>query len=397
MEKQNTTKEKDDISFLIKKLLKAIYINDFIKDKDIEAKIEKLKKITKPELTKIIEQIIKNDIIRKIINEKNSNEIIKKIKTEIQNINKKYKFRLEEIINEEKINEEELENAIKLTKSINDFYNYQDEKKQKQELDTEIKTIDELIKIERYLNIKFEQSLSLIAEEIEYIKSLKKPKIYQITQNITYKKNINMHKQTLKEEIKKVIKYIKENNETIKNKILKYSYFQYDTITQDLINDFEAYLKEDKYIKIFSELENIYESSKKDIENAKKAKIKKQKQYETIKIKENAFFENIIKNLKTKQNKYIFYIVNNLYRFKENEQKQELFKLLLKALKIINSIENNIYPNIEECEIIDYEIIFLKTILSDDINEKTIENNIELYKKIIKIYMNEEKINIKKK
>ncbi len=372
------------LTILVKKLVKTLYINEFMKDKDIEAKERELQTI-KIEKEYLIKGVIENDIIRKIVI-RDKEEIIKEIKAEIQSLNKQYNLRLDDIIKDGDIDETKIADSLRLIGLIDDFYQYEKNKKEKKHRQDEIKELKQLIKEEKYLNSKIEPLIEGIRQEIEYISSTKR----SIKSILIIKK----HHQILVKKLRETINYLLEIQKSTEHLFIRHNYFFYETSVDDLVDDIYTFMKEKDYNHVYNILKNILTSNKNSIINAEKIKNKKIAEDEQLNDESNIYFDGIIENLKVKKDIHIYHIVNSLYKFEENEPKQKLFVELLQILSLIKSIETN--TNIEEIineqNLNDFEVVFLKSIFSDNLNEKEIESHIELYTKIIELYKKDDNI-----
>lgn len=378
------------LTILVKKLVKTLYINEFMKDKDIEAKEKELQTI-KIEKEYLIKGVIENDIIRKIVIS-DKEKIIKEIKAEIQSLNKQYNLRLDDIIKDGEIDETKIADSLRLIGLIDDFYQYEKNKKEKKHRQDEIKELKQLIKEEKYLNSKIEPLIEGIRQEIEYISSTKR----SIKSILIIKK----HHQILVKKLRETINYLLEIQKSTEHLFIRHNYFFYETSVDDLIDDIYTFMKEKDYNHVYNILKNILTSNKNSIVNAEKIKNKKIAEDEQLNDESNIYFDGIIENLKVKKDIHIYHIVNSLYKFEENEPKQKLFVELLQILNLIKSIETN--TNIEEIineqNLNDFEVVFLKSIFSDNLSEKEIESHIELYTKIIELYKKDDNIiEVKKK
>lgn len=384
----------ETIEILLKKIIKSLYIKEYIKDKDIEKKLEELSNINTKDkvILYTVSSILKYDIISKILSEK-SFDYINETKQYIENLNKQKKLRLENIISNNKINKKKLDEALELIKNIEEYYQYEKNKKEKQNLQLKRNTLKEIIEKKKRINKKLEPLISLIAEEIEYLRVLNKPKRIHIKQYIEYKKEIKNHKKRIKEFTQEAIELLN----TDKNNYL-HNYFYYEESVIDTISYLNEFLENNDFIHIFSNLKSIFETNIEGIKHGNRDINKLDKEIKEFKIINNTYFEEINEKLKTKEDRFIYYIVNCLYKIKDNQKKQELFSFILKILEIIYEIENNNkHINFDDFEFIDYEIIFINSIFENNITEKTIKTNIELYKKIIDLYkIKEEKNKIKK-
>lgn len=376
-----------ELDVLVKKLMRSIYIEKYMSDKSIVSKINELSNIktTDKVVLYVLSSILKYDVIMKIVS-RDRFYYIDRLKSYIEKLNCHDKLRLDEIICDGAIDIDKLNDVLLLLDNIEGFYYYNNKIKTRENMKNELNKLKLLVEQKALVNKKIYPLICLIAEEIEFINCMEIPKFYKLNEFISYKKTLKSHKSKICDYTLECLKYLDDDKYNYMS-----GYFYYEDSIHDIIMYIKEYLESSNYISVFNCLKGIYDTNVDGIRISKSDIKKREEKLNRFHIVSNPYYDNINDTVLNKKSRCICYIVNFLYKINANTGKQKLFYEVVYTLKLLYNISNKREYDFS-IEFNDNEISFLKSLFEGNVDEKSILGNIEMYKKIIEKYKEDDYI-----